>query len=257
MKNLIKSQLFELKRNRVVYIIFAAILFMQIVEIISEGYDKNMSNYMAYNSMIFYSFAAIGGTLIALVGVGGDFIDKTSNYEILNGHTRLEIFSGRVITSTIVGTLAYLLLMLVPFFMGVILFGFGTDISARELAIRMFLSIFVEIRLICIFTTFTFICNPYYYISMVVSGVYLMLAASLLTQESKFKSLLLGSTTFNRLGEFISWKTYSIGNGIEEIDVLGRVIGFGEGASISGISIAISIVALVFGYYFFKKDDLH
>lgn len=256
MKNLIKAQLYQLKRNKFILITLAVVMFMQIVQIIGEVFaDK--SSFCAFwtvNSTFMLSIAAASAVISAVLCVGGDFHDKTSNYEILNGYTRFEIYASKNICGLAVGTIVYLIDIVLMCSAGVLILGFGTELSVTEVVLRLFLSVFVTIRLICVFILFTFVVKIFW-LSMAVASLYLLMAAEMVEMFDT-KSYLLGVTVFARLSEFISWTTYTIGDKIEYILVYGRTIQAGESAAIILSSLGIGALALIIGFFFFKTEDI-
>lgn len=256
MRNLIKAQIYQIIRSRLIYIIFASTMVLQLIEVLGNAWSDTVDQFIVNDSIIFYSLAAMAGVMVAVLCVGGDFLDKTFNYEILNGHTRLEIFTAKSIVAIIAGGVTYLIDLLVPFFISVAVWGFGTKVAVGEVAIRFALSLFVEIRFICIFIGATYVIKLFY-IPLAISLFYFLTGYEFIALFKNTQSYLLGITCMNRLSNYTSWMTYTIGNEIKYIYVYGVHIQGSEAAAIIMSSLGIALVAFILGYFFFKKDDLH
>lgn len=258
MKNLIKAQFFQLKRNRIVLFILGGVTLMNIVEVFGEGIvgtqNRSVGFVFANAGMFMFLIAALAGVMVAVLGAGEDFRDKTFNYEIMNGHARRDIFISRVVVGMCVGTIVYLITLIIPLIIGSLVLGFGNEIKIGELLLRIVLSIFVEIRLICVFIGITFLFRNLA-LGLGIAGAYLF-GGLVFAETIGSKSALLGLTSFAKLSEFVSWMTYTLGEKINEIYVYGKHIDFSEGFSLVAISLGIGIAMLFISCFFFKKDDV-
>lgn len=264
MKNLMKAQWFQLLKSKKILILTVLVtLFIQLVEVFSPlingdpamSFGVYLASYGSSGYSLFtLSISAAAGVIIAIICTGGDYKDKTINYEIMNGYTRLEIFAAKSIIATIVGLAIYVVTIVIPCTINVLLFGFGTELEVSEVMLRFFLSLFVEIRLIWIFIAFTYFIRVFW-IGIIFAAIYFISAPELLDGLSNH-SYLLGMSTFGKLSEYVSWINYTLGDGVEYIYIYGRKFAMGESIAVILSSLGIGLVALFIGYFFFKKDDL-
>ncbi len=91
-----------------------------------------------------------------------DFLDKTVNYEILNGHRRKDVYFSRAIISIIGGTAGTILILMIPLFVLQLFVPFGTGIKNGELIMRLLIAVFPIVRIICEIAFLAIIIrNPY------------------------------------------------------------------------------------------------
>jgi hypothetical protein len=184
----------------------------------------------------------------------GDFPDKTSNYEIMTGHKRTEVYFGRVIPCLVFGVICFLIIAFAPIILNTAIHGWGTKLDVGQMILRYTLLIFPITRIFCtaIFIAFV-VKNPYI---MMGTGY----AASMLGGISggflkEAKSPFLGITNINMLCMFDSWFTYGLeGN---ENYIYDASLSTGQIAGTIIVSLAASIVFLYLGYVFFHTDDLN
>ena len=265
MKNLMKAQLYQLlKGKKMIILTIIAVLFMQLVGVLSPLLDGMntvtfgilLTTYSDVgNSLIIFSYAAAAGVIVAIICTGGDFRDKTINYEIMNGYTRFEIFVAKSFVSIMAGLVTYVIVLFITYATGIVLWGFGTELNFADVCLRLFSSLFVEIRLICIFITITYLIRIFW-VGIIIAGTYFVIAPEAFGGVGK-NSYLLGVTTFGRLSEYVSWISYTLSEEVEYIYVYGRRLAAGECITTVLTSLGIGFVALFIGYFFFKKDDLH
>ena len=258
MRNLIRAQFFQIKRNRILLFIVGGVTLMNIVEVFGEGMINSSNHSMGFvfaqAGVIMFLLASMAGVLSAVLCSAEDFRDKTFNYEIMSGHNRRDIFISKVIVGLCVGIIGYLISIVIPVVVGCAVLGFGSEITVGEFLLRIVLSIVVEVRLICVFIGITYLFRNLA-LGLGVSGAYLFLGLIFLEGITS-KSILLGITSFAKLAEFVDWMTYTIGDKINYIYVYGKHIAFSEGLSLVAVSLGIGIAMLLISYYFFKKDDV-
>lgn len=260
MKSLLKAQLYQLRKSRFVWIIFVAVVILQVSTLFGEwayrGQEIPAATYVA----------TMGGQIIwmtlmfaiAFTGYvcGADFTDKTVNYEMMSGHSRKQAYFGRAIISMVGGCLGSMLIMAVPVIVSVAACGWGTDVKAGEVILRYMLSALPILRLICEFIFLTYITkNPY--ITMVGGFLTYILGQSLPDLVGKTDSVLLGIMNISMLTEFESWSTYTLDNTVDMIVVYGAKLSAGDIASTIFASAIIGGLFLVIGYLYFNRDDLN
>lgn len=262
MKNLIKSQLYQLKKDRLVQITFVGMLLILLMMVYinqllavteASGLDTvTGGGYFANN----LSAVIMVGLMFVIISVpricGWDFTDKTTNYELLSGHIRRDVFFSRVIVSLLSGVIGWLILFCAPLAVSCIINGWGEKLPLSAAILRSILMLFPTVRLVCELTCLTFILkNPY--IAMGIGYVMLMLEVS--PMLSVKNSFMLGISNLSLLGTVEIWTTYGLSGNINYI--FDASLSAGDIAGTILISLGVSLLALFIGYIFFKNDDIN
>ncbi|MBQ7980252.1 MAG: ABC transporter permease subunit, partial [Oscillospiraceae bacterium] len=258
-KNIIKSQLYQLRKESLVWIVFVGLLLMPLGNIFLQGELTLEGNYptqamLAENGAFFTLMPLM--FLFTLVGFVccGDFIDKTSNYELMTGHKRIEVYFGRVIPCLIVGVIGFAVMTALPLIVNTAMHGWGTKLDVGEIVLRYTLLIFPAVRILCTAIFIAFIAkNPY--ALMIVGYFAFMLGGVGATMLKLGESPILGITNMNMLCIFDSWATYGLEGNMNYI--YDASLSAGEITGTIVVSIIASAVFLYLGYVFFHKDDLN
>lgn len=259
MKCIIRSQLYQLCKERMIWIVFVGVMLVPFLNILVEGVINCEGNYPTQVYLYDMSFMSIVVSLIFIFTFAGfvccgDFLDKTSNYEIMTGHKRTEVYFGRVIPCLSVGVICFMIIVLAPIITNTVLHGWGTKLDVGQIVLRYVLLLFPVIRIFCtaIFIAFV-VKNPYIvmgagYIAFNIGGLSLGLF-------KEAKSLFLGITNLNMLCVFESWSTYGLeGN---ENYIYDASLSAGQIFGTIVVSLVASVVFLYLGYVFFHTDDLN
>lgn len=261
MKNIIKAQLIQLRKDKLCRFIFFGILtvMLLIVWMIFDSISANGVNYTGgeeavYGLTMFQLLAQFFLYLFTAQACGADFMDKTCNYEIMSGHTRREVFFGRVIPTVIIGTLGTMFLIAAPIAAEVILLGgWGDKVSFADMLLRFLLMAFPIARMGCEFIFLTFIIkNPY-----IVMGISYLMCILLgmnidMTMDHCF---VLGISNMSVLTVINHWSSFGLGGDmyyIYETALSAEIV-----VPTILVSVIIGGVALLLGYTFFKNDDMH
>ena len=263
MRNVIKSQLYQFRKERITKLlffgliaIFTLIAFMSIIQAeISETamIEATGGGYFATNLRFFIFMPLVYVASVVAQICGHDFTDKTANYELMSGRQRYQSYFGRVIPAVIIATIGWLIIVVTPVIIITIVKGWGDKISVWEVVLRYALMIFPTIRVACEFVFFTFLIkNPY--IVMGLGYLYSMVSmyAEMMSSDG---FLFLGSTNIILLSMVDVWTTYGLEGKLNFIydaalsssDIIGTIV----------ISLVVSAAALFLGYIFFKNDDMN
>lgn len=146
MKNLINAQLYQLKKNRILILIFLALCIMQVSgsagEMAYQNWELSAGGYLAANGLSILSPVILIVTLVTAEVCGADFMDKTGNYELMAGYRRKDIFFSRTILSVLLSLPAMYLLLLVWAVAAIALGGWGNELFPEAVLVRMVLLIF-------------------------------------------------------------------------------------------------------------------
>lgn len=166
MWNVIRAQMYQLKRDKMVWGIFFFALILSGIFTFTNlvDFEGELSGSLVVANM--GNMYCITGMIVILVTVanvvGKDFTDKTLNYEILSGHSRREVFFGRFIVAAIAGMVgSFLVMVLIPVVLTLV-FGWGTTMNLQGVISRYALVFITLFRIVCELTFVTILTkNPY------------------------------------------------------------------------------------------------
>lgn len=256
MKNIMKSQLFQLKREKLPYMIFLLVIALLAIMIFNsmdeyENFGEAIAElgYMLPQMSLLFLFVTVG----CICGI--DFIDQTSNYELMSGHTRVEMYMARVVLSVIIGPVGCLLICFACIGLGSGIFGFGDAVSLSGVLFRYLLMIFPLIRIACEVVFLSFVIRNAYLIYGIGIMYVLFLSELILGFSKVADGFFLGMTNLIRLGNFKSFSTYSPVT-LEKYVIYDTSISRGDVLGTVGMSLIVGILFLVLGYRFFATDDI-
>lgn len=258
MKNIVKSQFYQIIREKMLWYMLVVALLMQTLmfllpiwldneEATSAGEFFAGNGYGLIVFPVFFLVVAVG----QICGI--DFLDKTNHYEVLGGHRRYEVYLGRVIPALLVGGLGGLLLSVLPVVLYTILFGWGTKIALGTVVFRFVMLLFPFLRLVCEFVFITFLVkNPYIMMGV---GYVVFIAIMGLSEVLNASNAFLGITNMLQLLLVEEWITFGLGgdlNYIYEAPLSAGVI-----AQTVLASVVFGVGSLYLGYVYFKNNDLN
>lgn len=261
MLSIIKAQLFGLKKDRLVLISFFLLLAYELFELyvyiqvaVWEELDIRLfAGSFAADYLSMSHTAALYAVIIITGAVCcSDFNDKTANFEVMMGHTRGEVFWGRVITAVIMGTAAYVLLMDIPVAAAAVILGWGDKVSFGGIALRYVMLLFPVIRYICEMCFLSFLVRRKF--PVIFGGIILYMGANSVPVLQASASPALSVTAMNGLTYIDVWYSYGLEGNMNYVydtaidtEYLVRVVLW---------SAAASAVMLFLGYTFFRYDDI-
>ncbi|MDD6069790.1 MAG: hypothetical protein PUC12_03115 [Clostridiales bacterium] len=259
MINIMKAQLYQLKRTRLIYIVFVCVLIIQFTTMMGEMDFLN-------STITAGKYVAENGTAVAFVSLifalvftgevcGADFGDKTTNYELMGGHLRKEVYFSRAILSLGIGTGGALILNAFPVVIACILGDWGNEVRLLDIFLRYLLSVFSIARIICEFIFLSYIIKNAYIV--MATGVVISLAGS--GWSEMFPN---GSPQYTGMGSLSEifnipcWATYTL-VGEKNIVVYDAALSARNVAGTILSSVLFGGLFLLLGYLYFKKDDLN
>lgn len=255
LKNLISAQLYQLRFEKTIQREWLACMIFQMMTIF-------MFSLQAQTDITGCQFFAESLNLMILLPVtfvflltgqlcAGDFMDKTQNYEILNGNRRSEIYLSRTILSILLGMCLSLLLLTFPVIVAGILYGWGEQMPVSDAVIRMVLMMFPLFRMICEAVFLAFI-SRHVHLPTAVGG---LVAYLNVMGVIRAKTPLTGISNMNLLCAIEKYNIFdphevmysSYDAMLSGSDIAGTVL----------FSLCGGLLALFLGYYFFARDDIH
>lgn len=256
MKDIMKSQLYQLKKERLIFIVFALCIVLLMIFILNENEQGSFGEILCDMSSILSQISLL--FLISAVAVvcGKDFVDKTGNYEIMTGHTRFELYFGRAFLSIVIGVLGSLLICVIIICMGCAIFGWGDAVSFGDVLLRIMLLIFPMFRIACETIFVTFIIRNCYMV-LAAGYVYLFFIAELIMGVSvNPTSFYLGMTNMVNILDMTSFTTYSPVHPTKTMVVYDATLKTSQIGGTIVVSLIVGIVFLILGFHFFKTDDI-
>lgn len=263
MKNIIKAQLYQLLRSSIIYKTFLCLVVFQIAIFVVarrsvlelEGRAFSAGNSLADGGYIIMCFALVFAIIVTGHICGADFVDKTTNYELLTGHLRRDAYFGRALLSMLVGMIGSIILIIIPIAWLCVMDGWGNEMDLGKALLRLILCLFPIWRIICEFVFLTYVVkNPYLVmIGGTLVSIFSVTALPVLT-EGNLSFLGLGN--LSQLMNFTAWQTFAL-VGEKEIIIYDASLAAGDVISTILLSVVIGGLFLWLGYFFFKKDDLN
>lgn len=255
MKNIVKAQLYQLKKERLLYIVFVLCCILSGIAIMNAEGDCFGERMCGVASTLPQISLAFLFTAVAVI-CGRDFMDKTGNYELMTGHTRAEMYAGRAMPAIVVGVVGSMLICVFVFGAGCLWLGFGDAVSLKTVLTRMGLMVFPMFRLACEMVFLTFIIRNTYAV-MAVGYVYVFFITELLLGISEQpSSYYLGMTNLVKLWDLTAFQTYSPAHPSLVMTVYDAAIGLADVGATILVSLTAGIIFLILGYHFFKTDDI-
>lgn len=258
MKNIVKSQFYQIVREKIIWYMLVVALLMQTIMFMLPIWLENEEATSAGEFFADQGYALIFFPVFFLVVAVGqicgiDFLDKTNHYEVLGGHRRYEVYLGRVIPALLVGGLGGLLLTLLPVVLYTVMFGWGTKIPLGAVVLRFIILLFPFLRLVCEFVFITFLVkNPYVMMGV---GYTVFIAAMGLTEILNAFNAFLGITNMMQLLVVDKWITFGLGGDLNYI----YEPPLSAGVIVQTIlaSVVFGVGSLYLGYVYFKNNDLN
>ena len=263
MRNLIKAQNYQLKRDKATRYILIGLLGSLVVIFLEYSRNNLLSELTGGDTAFTMGEpnCILLGLLVTLLTcriVGWDYTDKTINYELMAGHSRAAVFWSRVCVSlvwTIVGSAIFLFLPLLVF--GGIN-GWGSNTNMGEILLRYGLSFLPLFRLLgeCVLLTML-LRNCYMamvigYVLYEFGWVFLIMLDPLIdvkftTQISAmnvYRLLYMGNSEPKLIDGGKAW-VYD--TALESGLIIGTIC----------VSLMVGVACLGLGYLYFRKSDMN
>ncbi|MCR4648282.1 MAG: hypothetical protein K5776_04305 [Lachnospiraceae bacterium] len=259
MNKLIKSIFYEQIKSKaipLIFLIFAAIFI--IIPIIGVNESLGMSDYILENSTLTFVFQLVFLGLSVGMICCGDMKDKVANYEVLSGHSRIQVYMARFITSVLIGTVLTMVLSFLPVLTGTAVYGWGDRLSFREVIIRQLLYVFPYLRLTAFLVFVSFLVrNKYVMMAIgVILGIGSLLSFTIFSAVSS--CVYISVYNLKYLSDYVTWQIYNINSGgvykyytgssaITTELVLGTI----------GVSLLMVVIYWIAGYALFRKSEMY
>ncbi len=258
MWNVIRATLYQLKSDFVLWSSFVGISLLGVLMGIDYMDGTGMGSLfvadMGMGMLMFAGFCLIiAGTNI----VAKDFSDKTAYYELMSGHTRGQVFFGRVMVAVPLGMILCFGSMIIAPVVITLMTGWGETIAMGEIIVRYALVLACLFPAMCMVVTAAIIIrnhNVTFLVMFVFNQLQIFLvlfrelwdgiAVTVLTPISRCVTLLLVQ----------SRPEIDATTGVARFDMS---VPLDEVVSVVSGSVVWGIALLLIGYLVFRKSDLN
>lgn len=256
MKNIVRAQIYQLKKERLLPIVFVLCIGLLCITIINQRDFDTFGEILCEISSIVPQMSLLFLFTAVAVICGRDFADKTGNYEIMGGHTRKEMYMGRASLAIGVAVVGSVLICYAIIGLGSAFMGWGDAVSLKDVLLRVTLMSFPMFRIACEAVFLTFIIRNAY-IVMAAGYVYIFFITELLLgMSTQPASYYLGISNLAKLMDMTAFQTYSPVNPGVKMTVYDASISLSDAGGTVIVSVVVGVVFLVLGYHFFKTDDM-
>ena len=264
MKNIIRSQLYQLKKNRLLFIIFIGVnvvsiaVGMMMSAMTDNEYELGASYFIATLFSICAVFIEVIPAAVAGLVCAGDFKDKTSNYEIMSGSLRAEAYFGRIVVSVVLSVIMCAVSMALSPIIVTAVYGWGTSVTVESFVIRVLVSTLPIIKMTCFCCLLSFVIKS----SAAVMAVHMggiILVTTIINMTGGMGGLtegLFAPFDFMKVVSYSSYSTYGLNN--EDLvwmlfrnELPSRLL-----APLAALSLLFSAAYIIIGYHYYHKDDL-
>lgn len=259
MWNIIKAQNYQTRGDNVVIYGFLACLLPLLVSFLNQDSFGNMTGslYLVHAGEVL-PFVIVIITLVLTTRIcGWDYADKTMNYEVLAGHSRGEVYWGRIIASMLWGMGAGIVITFLPVLLFTVVNGWGFSISFKGALMRLLLLLFPMFRLVCEFALLTFLLRSCY-VAMIIGWV-LYGTANIITMiaEETAKLRFTVQLASANMSSLLNFENYTIGY-IDGEDIMLYDTALDASLTVGSVVVSVAVGAgcLVIGYICFKKGDM-
>lgn len=260
MWNIIKAQNYQIRGDNLVILVLLAGLLLPTGTLLMDFDISELTGSFFMAQLGSVLPICLGMVLVILVSriCGWDAGDKTMNYEVLAGHSRAEVYFGRVIMSVIWGLGNGIAMLVLPVLGITVINGWGNNMNLGAAAVRCVLFLFPMLRLICEFAMLAFLLRDCYKAMLIGWSFFAVSMVGIMVYEGLADTALTVQLVITNMREVIGFGNYKI-EYIGGEDIL--VYMTGMDASLVLGTILVSLLAggacLAVGYAVFKKQDMN
>lgn len=261
MINIMKSMNYQTRKDVFTVITYLLAVVVQFAAMFFvEGNDPlsyTGSDFVVYTGNTIPAVCLILVFLLTCRICGWDYADRTLNYEVLSGHTRFQIYMGRILTSIVWCITGFLVISFLPALIFTCINGWGYTVSFFGAILRYGLMVLLLLRLITGFAVLTFIVRNSY-IAMVLGYVWTGASTVIYYILDEFvtfdPAFFMGFMNMVQIFTFGNSKNMYIDG--KDVTVFDGTISNTFLLETAGWSLLVIAVLLPVGYRVFRKHDL-
>lgn len=259
MREIWRSQTYQLKREGSVYAIWSALLIACMTMILFGTKPWKPESGIAYTGSYEWTlagafqapFAVLFAIIISILIMGMDYGNQTVNYDLLAGCQRKHVFLGRSLLAILVAVGGAALIMILAPFSLAVTGGFGDALPVWNYAVRTLVFLLLVLRVACegiLIMTVTK-KRAVAYLTVII----LLLFFEWSTDGPPKNELILADTAASALFEVAGWSSLQLnGELLTEYDASLPVATL---LSSAGFSLLIAFLSLAMAAFIFSEDD--
>lgn len=260
MWNIMKAQNYQIRGDNLVILVLLAGMLLPTGMVIMDFDISELSGGFFMAQLGSNLPICLGMVLVILVSriCGWDAGDKTMNYEVMAGHSRAEVYFGRVITSIIWGLGSGIAMLVIPVLGFTMINGWGDNMNPGDAAVRCVLFLFPMLRLICEFAMLAFLLRDCYKAMLIGWSFFAVSMVGIMIYEGLADTVLTVQLVITNMREIIGFGNYKIeyiGGEDTPVYVTGIDTSLVMGTTL--VSLLVAGACLAVGYAVFKKQDMN
>lgn len=260
MWNIIKAQNYQIRGDNLVILVLLAGLLLPTGTLLMDFDISELTGSFFLAQLGSVLPIGLGMVLVILVSriCGWDAGDKTMNYEVLAGHSRAEVYFGRVMMSVIWGLGSGIAMLVLPVLGATMINGWGDNMNLSDAAVHCVLFLFPMLRLICEFAMLAFLLRDCYKTMLIGWSFFAVSMIGIMIYEELTNKVLTVQLVITNMREVIGFGNYKLeyvaGEDIP-VYVTGMDVSFVMETIL--VSLLVAGACLVVGYAVFKKQDMN
>lgn len=260
MWNIMKSQNYQIKRDNLT--VYAALLCLVLpvfgLLLDDAGLDSMDGSLFTVSMFAFFPYLFIIWSLIVITRIcGWDMNDKTINYELLSGHSRVVVYFGRVFTGLIWTMFGGIVVSLLPILLLTAVKGWGHSLDFGETAVRYAVMLCPYFRWACELILLTFLVKSSHaaaVLGFVLFEGSLILATVLQEMTDIDIDVQFATSNMLELSEVSNFRDMLIGENTVSVYEAALDSKLMTGSVV--ISLVVGIICLLLGYAVFRRRDM-
>lgn len=254
MKNIIRSQLYQMVRQRNLRAVFIGFTALSVMYALTGFANNSPSG----SHTVAQTLSMVAITALMLISIftayicADDFTDKTANYDVMSGTLRRDVYFGRAILAVAVSVIVGLAHLLTLVISAALMQDWGYQLSIGAVMFRIFLMMFVFIRMSCFFVLLSYIFKKP--MTVIALNFAMMSGFSVLSGFSEGSLMATGIGSLTYVCSFDTWVAFGLNSG--NYYVFEPAIPAGTIISLIVTSLIFAAIYLFVGYKFFHLDDL-
>ncbi|MDO5155391.1 MAG: hypothetical protein Q4D51_05450 [Eubacteriales bacterium] len=184
---------------------------------------------------------------------GSDFQDKTIHYDLMFGHSRKQVYFGRVFAGMLVGTIGTTVMIVVPFILACFLYKIDAGILWSGILVRAILLMIIIIRMACELILIIFLLKNVQMAGIIYIGM-LGGISYMCNTIGDVNAYMFGITNIEEVLTIVNWSTYTLHG--KTVNVMQYMPAADMIFHTLVVNIVLGGICIMLGYFVFCKDDL-
>lgn len=259
MWNIMKAQHYQTRISNATFyatIISIAVMCMALLDVSDFGIMSG-SMYMVMSIGVMPTCLVIFSLVIVASVCGWDMNDKTINYELLSGHSRAQVYFGRILVAYMWAIIGGMVVTLGPVLLMTVIKGWGNNVLLSEAMKVYFLTFAVYIRWISELALITFLVKNSFaagFLSYAIFGVTVILGSVLEEMMDVSVGYLFSSTNMMAVADLSNSRNMIIDE--KTVEVYSSAVSTGLQTNTVIASCLVAMCCIGLGYMTFRRRDM-